>query len=346
MKKKNIFIVNLINSIIVNIVLIYLFTKFSSGKLFLVPFILIGIIILVRNIFILIEKPKYVNLFNKLIIVVFLLFWFGFLIYWCYLNLISKNYGMLILSIPFWIVGIASIKKNIFKSKNIIVKAKKQSKFNFAIVVSSFLIFITFTAGIFMLFFGIKDTYNLNKKAKNYKEVQGYFEDYSVYSNNSDDTSYKLTYSYIVNGKNYKVTTDFGTSIIPEKGSVKMIKYNPNNPNEAFITGSNSKVFLIVMGIMFTVIPLIILFGMLYTFGYFKNILINIIDFSIGFIFIAIGFGVIYIITGKFSLIDIFTSSGTSYIIPLLIPILFIIVGIFQLSKSLIVRLKKIGGKK
>jgi len=45
----------------------------------------------------------------KLYIVSFLLYWFGFLIMMCDYSLENGQYGMLLFSIPFWIVGIFTI---------------------------------------------------------------------------------------------------------------------------------------------------------------------------------------------------------------------------------------------
>ena len=52
-----------------------------------------------------------VDIFNKIYIVGFLLFWFGFLFFYSYTCLISKEYLMLLFTVPFWIVGIYIIRK-------------------------------------------------------------------------------------------------------------------------------------------------------------------------------------------------------------------------------------------
>lgn len=61
-----------------------------------------------------------------------------------------------------------------------------------------------------------------------------------------------MTYIYKVDGKEYSITTDYGTNYIPDENSSREIKYNPNNPKEAVITGTNSKNSLIYFGAFFT----------------------------------------------------------------------------------------------
>ena len=91
-----------------------------------------------------------------------------------------------------------------------------------------------------MMFFGIRDTYNLKNKTKNYITTTGYFNNYDVFDADEDGITYKLTYIYKVDGKEYSITTDYGTNYIPDENSSREIKYNPNNPKEAVITGTNS----------------------------------------------------------------------------------------------------------
>lgn len=57
------------------------------------------------------------NLFHKIFIIIFFLFWFGFLIFAAYICLRDENYGMLLYSGLFWIVGIIFAKKKLFDKK-------------------------------------------------------------------------------------------------------------------------------------------------------------------------------------------------------------------------------------
>lgn len=156
------------------------------------------------------------------------------------------------------------VSKKIFK-KNISLFNKFRRngyvEINFRKIISGLLIGSCLVIGVVMLYFGISGVYKLNNKTKNFKETTGYFTDYTIYSVDRDGTTYKLIYSYTVDGKQYTISSDFGTGTIPNKGSTKTIKYNPNNPRNAVIVGVNSQTFLIFIGLLFTFVPLIIILG-------------------------------------------------------------------------------------
>ena len=156
------------------------------------------------------------------------------------------------------------VSKKIFK-KNISLFNKFRRngyvEINFRKIISGLLIGSCLVIGVVMLYFGISGVYKLNNKTKNFKETTGYFTDYTIYSVDRDGATYKLIYSYTVDGKQYTISSDLGTGIIPNKGSTKTIKYNPNNPRNAVIVGVNSQTFLIFIGLLFTFVPLIIILG-------------------------------------------------------------------------------------
>lgn len=100
-------------------------------------------------------------------------------------------------------------------------------KFNFKIIVSCFLVFAVLSSGIIFLVIGIKDTYKLNKITTNYLTTTGYFKDYEIYSSKSsrkDSTTYKLIYSYEVEGIGYTASTDYGVRIYTRKKQHKRSK--------------------------------------------------------------------------------------------------------------------------
>lgn len=113
MKNNLFFIRNLISSLIITILLIYFFIKTPSNKIIFIPFLICGIVSIFKSIFLIIGNPTLIILCNKLYIISFLLFWFGFLIYWCYQCFIIQEYLSLLFSIPFWLVGINIIKTKI-----------------------------------------------------------------------------------------------------------------------------------------------------------------------------------------------------------------------------------------
>ena len=79
----------------------------------------------------------------------------------------------------------------------------------------------------------------------------------SIYRQDEDGTTYALTYYYIVDGEEYQITTSYKTGMVPKKDSTRTIIYNSDNPEEARITGGESFVILLLVGFMFTVIPVL-----------------------------------------------------------------------------------------
>lgn len=109
--KKVLITIQIIKNIFITILLFYFYINTSNGKIILLPFLICSVAILLRNISLLFNKFKYIDLFNKIYTLSFLLFWFYSLILWCYTSIINKKYNLLIFSIPFWLVSIFIIKK-------------------------------------------------------------------------------------------------------------------------------------------------------------------------------------------------------------------------------------------
>ena len=168
MKNKSIYLRKLVTSIIATILLIYFMIKTPSPKIIFVPFLICGISMIGKSISLIMDKKKYATIFDKSFIIGFLLFWFGFLIMWCYTSFKQGNPLQTIFSIPFWIAGIYIVKKKLFKpkEKNNNEKTKTKLNIDFRILISALLVIIALLSGIAMLLFGIKDTYKLNKKTK------------------------------------------------------------------------------------------------------------------------------------------------------------------------------------
>lgn len=275
MKNKSIYINKLVSSVVITILLIYFMIKTSSSKIIFVPFLICGFSMIGKSISLIIEKKKYANLFGKSFVIGFLLFWFGFIVMWCYTSFKNGEYLQSIFSIPFWLVGIYVIKKKLLNQKEITnnkkIKTKTKSRIDFRILISGLLVISALVSGIAMLFFGIRDTYKLKQTTKNYITTNGYYYDHDIYKTDKDGTTYKLTYIYTVDGIEYTVSTDYGTNYIPDKNSSRKIKYNPNNPEEAIITGTNSKNGLIFIGAFFTFGSLIFILAALSVLGYFNK---------------------------------------------------------------------------
>lgn len=340
MKNKSIYLRKLVTSVLATILLVYFMIKTPSPKIIFVPFLICGISMIGKSISLMMEKKKYATIFDKTFIIGFLLFWFGFIIMWCYTSFKQGKPIQTIFTLPFLIAGIYIIKKKLLKPKENSNNEESKIKLNIdiRILISALLVIIVLLSGIAMLFFGIRDTYRLNSKTKNYITTTGYFNNYDVFNVDEDGITYKLTYIYTVDGNEYSVTTDYGTNYIPEPNSSREIKYNPNNPEKAILTGTNSKNGLIYGGAFFTFGSLTFILAALSVLGYFDKFKVDIVGAYIGLLFFIIGIGIILLQTGTTtSLIETIKSFG----LWILIPIMFIIVGIYQFVKSLLHKNKK-----
>lgn len=339
LKNKSIYTKKLVSSVFITILLIYFMIKTASPKIIFVPFLICTISMIGKSISLIMEKKKYVNIFDKTFSIGFLLFWFGFLIFADYIAIKDKQWQLVAFSLVFWIVGIYFAKKRLVKPKEKTNNEKSKTKLNidFRILISASLVIIVLLSGIAMLFFGIMDTYRLNSITKGYIATDGYYRECDIFSSDEDGTTYKLTYVYTVNGKEYTVTTDYGTNYIPEENSSREIKYNPNNPEEAIITGTNSKNSLIFFGAFFTFGSITFILAALSVLGYFDKFKIDILGAYIGLLFFIIGIGIILFQTGTTtSLIETIKSFG----LWIFIPVMFMIVGIYQFIKSLLKKIK------
>ncbi len=164
MKNKNIYIGSIIRAVIISIFLIIIVIKNQDiiSKLIILPFLFCGIFTIGKNACLLKENKRGANIFSKLFVLSFLTFWFGFLVIWSYLFIRKNSYFPLVFTIPFWIVGIYIVRKFLLGMSSKEETKNKESKFNFSIIVSSFLVLLVLIIGITCLYFGIKDTYKLN----------------------------------------------------------------------------------------------------------------------------------------------------------------------------------------
>lgn len=338
MKNRNVLIGRIIRSTIIVLVLFLIFFHNSGiAKIMIIPFITCGLFSLGKNVCFLINKKKYANIFRKLFAKSFLAFWFCFLILWSYLVIKENNYWTLLITIPFWIAGIYIIRKFFLEIESKTLFKNKNLTFNFKIIVSSLLVIVILLSGVFCLFIGIKDTYKLNRMTKNYIITNGYLVNYEFYnpsnsSKNNKGETYKLIYVYEVDGMKYTVSTDYGVGSIPEKNSIRKVKYNPSNPKDAILVGTNSKNALIYFGGFFTLGSIAFILGVLYIKGFFDKIKIDIMGLYFGFTFLIIGVGFMLFQNGTTSS---FLETIKSLGIWIVLPVLFIIVGIFQIIKCL-----------
>lgn len=334
MQKKNIIIGKIIRATIISIFLLIVAIKNQNiiSRLCILPFLFCEIFAIGKNVYLLKEKTNVANIFSKLFVLSFLTFWFGFLVIWSYLFIKKNSYFPLVFTIPFWIAGIYIVRKFLVGMSSKEETKNKESKFNFSIVVSIFLVLLVLIIGITCLYFGIKDTYKLNKITREYMTTNGYFKDYDIYNTSKDGITYKLFYTYKIDEKEYTISTDYGVGYIPETNSVREIKYNPNNPNEAIIVGTNSSNFLIFFGAFFTLGGMVFVLAALQMKGIFDKVKIDVVGTYIGFVMLIVGVGIIVFQTGTTSsFIETIQIMGFWF----LIPVLFIGIGIFQIIKCL-----------
>lgn len=334
MKNKNRYVGNIIKATIISIFLSIIIIKNQEiiSRFIILPFLFCGIFTIGKNACLLKENKQGTNIFSKLFVLSFLTFWFGFLVIWSYLSIRKNSYFPLVFTIPFWIAGIYIVRKFLLGMSSKEETKNKESKFNFSIIISSFLVLLVLIIGITCLYFGIKDTYKLNKITREYMTTNGYFRDYDIYNTSKDGTTYKLFYTYEIDEKEYTISTDYGVGYISETNSVREIKYNPNNPNEAIIVGTNSSNFLIFFGAFFTLGGTVFVLAALKMKGTFDKVKIDIVGTYIGFVMLIVGVGIILFQTGTTSsFIETIKIMGFWF----LIPVLFIGIGIFQIVKCL-----------
>lgn len=210
---------------------------------------------------------------------------------------------------------------------------------------------LTLMIGVLILISGIKGTIKAGIISKNYETAEGYFCDYEIYSKGGYDAvkrrhtndTYRLIYTYEVKGREYQASTDMGFGMIPEYGSAKDILYNPNDPDDAVISGPNSNTFKILFGLFFIAIPSFFIWLLK---PEKENAKKNVkkkkkktsadsVRVVIGLMLMFFSYGMLYFISGEFSIAGIINFYMTSFIIPMIVPILLIAAGAYLFVTSL-----------
>ncbi len=191
--------------------------------------------------------------------------------------------------------------------------------------------------GIALLIFGFYNIYTDQIKTRNFISIEGTLVKSDVYSSSRESTTYRLIYLYIVDSKEYMIATDYGTSMVPPIGSSKTIKYNANNPSDAVIAGLGANGLLLMLGVMFTFLPIMILGSNNQNTSKENNKTKSMaLGIFIGLTFTILGALTYYLIGSignSLSIIDVFDQTG----LWIIIPIVFIIVGIYIILFSIFV---------
>lgn len=105
--------------IVVFVVLINVFinSKELVSKMVSIPFLLFSISLFLKNLFLILNKRKIALKFSKLLIIAFSIYYFGFLLYWNYVNIINRNYISLVFGILIGIGGGYIISRRFKKEK-------------------------------------------------------------------------------------------------------------------------------------------------------------------------------------------------------------------------------------
>lgn len=150
--KKSIFVSKLVSAIFVTILLTRSMIITPSPKIIFVPFLICSISMAMEQIGLILNKRKFAMIFHKLFIIGFFLFWFGVLIVGACVCLREQNYGLLLFTIPFWLIGIHIIKRQLLNMKP---KTKAVSNLNFMVIIGAGLVGIVLLSGLIILVLGI-----------------------------------------------------------------------------------------------------------------------------------------------------------------------------------------------
>jgi len=332
--KKRIFTTNIIRAIFAFLLLMFVFTKNEqlSLRIMIVSFMLMTVCYIAENLCAFTNKILGAKIFHKLFVIIFLLFGFGFLTVWNYTWMKEKQYFPILFTIPLWIFEMYIFWKHLLGIKPNSKQTKK--KINLGIVVPSFLVICVLLVGSACLAIGIRDTHHTNKNIENYLTTTGYYKNYELYSSHEkeDQQTYRLTYVYEIDGKEYTIKTDYGSGSIPDINSSREIKYNPNDPSEAVLVGTNSGNVLIYFGAFFLLGGMVFVLFFLYAVGVFDKVNINVLGLYVGIVCVIVGIGIIAFQMGEVSSFIEVIKRMRFWIF---IPIMFIIIGGFQIVKCL-----------
>lgn len=142
------------------------------------------------------------------------------------------------------------------KVKNDYVKGNAEiSKFlNFINLLKNKVVCIFFLLISFSIFIvGCYCIYKEREQSKNYIETSGVLIDYI-----SDDEYYTGVYKYVVDGENYTVSPKM-KSDMDSFEKYEIVRYNPNNPEEAIIYANWE--FVIIGGGLVSILFFLILFS-------------------------------------------------------------------------------------
>ena len=93
-------------------------TKDLITIIVVIPFFIFSLGLFLKNIFLIFGKKYLAKIMEKVYVIAFFAYYFGFLIYWDYMAITNKDYMSVILSLLTWFGGILVAYKRYLKLKN------------------------------------------------------------------------------------------------------------------------------------------------------------------------------------------------------------------------------------
>ena len=114
------FIKKTIMAFVVSIFLGYILikTKDLLTKIVVIPFLIFGISLFIKNICLIFNKNKIAKIFSKINVISFFIYYFGFLIYWDYVAITNKDYILVAFSLLVWAGGIFVLYRRYLRLRN------------------------------------------------------------------------------------------------------------------------------------------------------------------------------------------------------------------------------------
>ena len=205
------------------------------------------------------------------------------------------------------------------------------------------LVFLALGCGVLLIALGIGETVDYQRATAGYAVTEGQLIAYQPMEAARYDpakkkhiaATYVLVYGYAVDGREYQVATDYSTSALPALGNTREIHYNPQNPGEAVIRGPNRHTALFFIGALFIAVPLVMGLALLQQLrGKARRpSSVDWLGLIVGLVFVAFGWGALFMITGEWGPVGIWRYYTTSFHPMLLIPPLLVLVGVLQTVK-------------
>lgn len=137
----------LVISIFNTFVLLFFVTKMENFKFVLIPFIVCSLSVAGQSLGELLHNDRMANLFRRIYVDGFALFWFGFVSVGVFQSVRERNYGMVLYLLLFAAVGYWVMRK----PKR---EANGTAKFNTGLIIACGLVCIALLAGVFLLVLG------------------------------------------------------------------------------------------------------------------------------------------------------------------------------------------------